>query len=43
MENSLLALKPELRERAEAYMNREVEVAVVDPFGDVYGDVATFG
>ena len=38
MENSLLALKPELRERVEAYMNREVEVVEVDPFGDVYGD-----
>ena len=30
--------KPELRERVEAYMNREVEVVEVDPFGDVYGD-----
>ena len=29
--------KPELRERVEAYMNREVEVVEVDPFGDVYG------
>ena len=30
--------KPELRERVEAYMNREVEVVEVDPFGDIYGD-----
>ena len=30
--------KPELRERVEAYMNREVEVVEVDPFGDVYGN-----
>ena len=30
--------KPELRERVEAYMNREVEAIEVDPFGDVYGD-----
>jgi hypothetical protein len=30
--------KPELRERVEAYMNREVESIEVDPFSDVYGD-----
>ena len=30
--------KPELRERVEAYMNREVEVVEVDTFCDVYGD-----
>ena len=30
--------KPELKERVEAYMNREVEVVEIDPFGDVYGD-----
>ena len=33
--------KPELRERVEAYMNREVEVVEVDPFGDVYGDAGS--
>jgi len=33
--------KPELRERVEAYMNREVEVIEVDPFGDVYGDAGS--
>ena len=33
--------KPELRERVEAYMNREVETVEVDPFGDVYGDAGS--
>ena len=33
--------KPELRERVEAYMNREAEVIEVDPFGDVYADAGS--
>jgi hypothetical protein len=29
--------KPDLRERVEAYMQRDLEPEAIDPFADVYG------
>ena len=37
MANHYWKFKPELREKVEAYMNREVVIEEVDPFEEIYG------